>query len=109
MKKTILLELVILAGFASCFRSSAQNADGLIFNQYQPQYDYAAASFVIDTGVSATLKKRAFLIWANDLQKDTVKRNLSLSEYDPNLNFLTEQGDNGDTLGSIKNMFPKKI
>jgi hypothetical protein len=109
MKKTILLQLVILASFASCFKLSAQNADGLIFNQYQAQYNYAAASFVIDTGVSATLKKRAFLIWANNLQKDTVKRNLSLSEYDPNLNFLTEQGDNGDTLGSVKNMFPKKI
>ena len=88
----------------------AQNADEMIFNQFLPQYNYIASSFVIDTGTSQiSISKRAFLIWANNLQKDTLNRNLSLSEYDGSLNFLTEQGGTDEKNGSLKNMFPKKI
>ncbi len=110
MKKKFLLQFIICASFAVSFKASAQNADEIIFNQYLPQYNYVAGSFVIDTGISqANFQKRAFLIWANNLQQDSLKRYLSLSEYDGNLNFLTEQGNTAEQLGSVKNMFPKKI
>ena len=89
--------------------TAAQNADEIIYNQYLPQYNYAGGSFVIDAGVSQNHgKKRAFLIWANDLRQDNINRYLSLSEYDPNLNFLTEQGNTSEKFGSLRNMFPKK-
>ncbi len=109
MKKKFLLSFVIFTNLVTCFKLSAQNADEIIFNQYQSPYNYVAGSFVIDTGISRTNQKRAFLIWANNLQQDSLKRNFSLSEYDPNLNFLTEQGSSTEKFGSVKNMFPKKI
>ncbi len=108
-KKLLLLQLIVLISFAASLKLSAQNADEIIFNQYKSQYNYAGAGFVIDTGTSSNnSQKRAFLIWANNQQQDTSKRNLSLSEYDPNLNFLTEQGVQ-EKFGSALNMFPKKV
>jgi hypothetical protein len=110
MKAKFLLHFIIFMSMAISFKTSAQNADEIIFNQYMPQYNYVAASFIIDTGVSqANLQRRAFLIWANNLQQDSLKRNFSLSEYDGNLNFLTEQGSVAEKFGTVKNMFPKKI
>jgi hypothetical protein len=109
-KRFLLLSSIVTVCFVLSLRSSAQNADEIIFNQYKPQYNYAGASFVIDTGTSLVKsQKRAFLIWATNQQQDTLKRNLSLSEYDPNLNFLTEQGAPQEKFGSLQNMFPKKI
>ncbi|HYK44734.1 MAG TPA: hypothetical protein VEV83_06190 [Parafilimonas sp.] len=107
--KRFLLSFVFITSFTPALRLIAQDADEIIFNQYLPQYNYAGGSFVIDTGLSATKQKRAFLIWANDLWSDSINRYMSLSEYDPNLNFLTEQGNTSEKFGSIKNMFPKKI
>jgi hypothetical protein len=110
MKKKLLLQFITCASFAVSFKASAQNADEIIFNQYLPQYNYTAGSFVVDTGISqANFQKRAFLIWANNLPQDSLKRYFSLSEYDGNLNFLTEQGNTAEKQGSVKNMFPKKI
>jgi hypothetical protein len=109
-KKLLLLQFSILSSLILTLKLSAQNADEIIFNQYKPRFNYAGASFVIDSGTSlAKAQKRAFLIWATNQQQDTLKRNLSLSEYDPNLNFLTEQGSVQEKLGSLLNMFPKKI
>lgn len=88
---------------------TAQNADKIIYNQYQSKYDFIGGSFVIDTGISQVGLKRAFLIWANNLQPDTLKRFITLSEHDPGLNFLTEQGMPGFTNGNVKTLFPKKI
>jgi hypothetical protein len=110
MKKKFLLPLVIITTLALNFNVAAQNADEIVFNQYLSPYNYVGGSFVIDTGVSqANSQKRAFLIWSNNLQPDSVKRYMTLSEYDPNLNFLTEQGNTSEKFGSVKNMFPKKI
>jgi hypothetical protein len=106
--KRFLLSVVFITAFAPALRVIAQNADEIIFNQYLPQYNYAGASFVIDTGASTTKQKRAFLIWANDLWPDSVNRYMSLSEYDPDLNFLTEQGNTSEKFGSLKNMFRKR-
>ena len=106
MKAKILLLFFAVTTYAAI----AQNADEIIYNQYLPQYSYPASSFVIDSGTSQVNgAKRAFLIWANNFQKDTLNRNLSLSEYDGALNFLTEQGGTDEKFGSVKNMFPKKI
>ena len=110
MKQKLLLQFVIFTSLALSFKTSAQNADELVYNQYMAQYSYAAGSFLIDTGTSqANLQKRAFLIWANNLQPDSLKRNFSLSEYNGTLDFLTEQGNTAEKFGSVKNMFPKKI
>lgn len=110
MKKTILLQFGMYAILLIASKASAQNADELMYNQYLSQYNYVAGSFVIDTGISqANNQKRAFLIWADNLQPDTLKRFFSLSEYDGNLNFLTEQGNTTQKTGSVKNMFAKKI
>lgn len=109
MKKKRTIFFIAAACFALSFKLSAQNADEIIFNTYQSPNNYVAASFVIDTGISQVNAKRAFLIWANNLKKDSTKRNFSLSEYDGNLNFLTEQGGTAERNGNVKNMFPKKI
>ena len=39
----------------------AQNADEIIFNSYAASYNFAGASFVIDTGTSTSGVDRAFL------------------------------------------------
>jgi len=110
MKQKLLLQFIIFLSLSLGFKAAAQNADEIIFNQYLPQYSYAAGSFLIDSGISRNnAQKRAFLIWANNLQPDTLKRNLSLSEYDGGLSFLTEQGGKTEKGGSAKTMFPKKI
>ena len=109
MKKKFLLPLIVIAAVSFSPNVSAQNADEIITNPYLPQFNYVGGSFVIDTGVSQANAKRAFLIWANNLQSDSINRYMSLSEYDPNLNFLTEQGNTSEKFGSVKNMFPKKI
>jgi hypothetical protein len=110
MKQKLLLHCIIFSSLSLSFKASAQNADELVFNQYLAQYSYVAGSFLIDSGTSQNnSQKRAFLIWANNLQPDSLKRNLSLSEYNGGLDFLTEQGNTTEKLGSVKNMFPKKI
>src|SRR5690349_23478247 len=109
MKNKILLSLLTIISLTTS-KSFAQNADEIIFNQFLAQYNYVGASFLIDTGTSqANNQKRAFLVWANNLQPDTLKRNLSLSEYDNTLNYLTEQGNSTEKTGSTRTMFPKKI
>jgi hypothetical protein len=110
MKNKLSQQFIIITCLISGLKLSAQNADEIIFNQYKPQFNYVGSSFVIDTGTSLNnSQQRAFLIWANNLQQDTSKRNISLSEYDPTLSFLTEQGTPVEKFGSVKNMFPKKI
>ena len=69
MKKKFLLLSIAFAMFVPYFNAFAQNADEIIFNQFLARYNYTAGSFVIDTGTSqANAQKRAFLIWANNLQ-----------------------------------------
>ena len=109
MKKNLLWFTIVIS-FITTIKVSAQNADEIIFNQYKSQFNYAAGSFVIDTGTSQVkFQKRGFLIWADNLQEDSINRYMSLSEYGSTLNFLTEQGNTSEKFGSIKNMFPKKI
>jgi len=110
MKQKLLLHCIIFLSLSLSFKASAQNADEIIFNQYLAQYSYVAGSFLIDSGTSQNnSQKRAFLIWADNLQPDTLRRNLSLSEYDGGINFLTKQGGKTEKGGSAKTMFPKKI
>lgn len=107
MKRTLFLFVVTIV--ITNYHASAQNADEIIFNNYKSPFNYVAASFVIDTGFSQSGAQRAFMIWANNLKKDSLQRFFSLSEYDPNLNFLTEHSGSIEKNGSVKNMFPKKI
>src|SRR5690242_13186724 len=107
MKSTCLrFGIAIIICFAGT-TLTAQNADEIIFNQYQQNYNYIGNSFVIDTGQSlVSTKKRAFLIWASNIDADTANRTLALSEYDNLGNFLSQRGTTAHINASQRTLFP---
>ena len=110
MKHT--LRCFVLTLFTIFVNSSmrAQNADQLIFNQYLQSYSFAGGSFIIDTGKTVNaIEKRAFLIWSANVQPDSLKRYLSLSEYGYTGNFINERVMPFHKNASLKTLFPKKI
>lgn len=89
MKKHLYLLLSILLVAITALH--AQNAQQLYFNQLSTDFDYQAASFVVDTPPSPTAAPRAFLLWSKNFVKDPAIRGLTLDEFDaPAGNFLTE-------------------
>src|SRR6266850_960321 len=109
MKKTLQCLCAALSIFFAG-KLQAQNADEIIYNQYLQSYNYAGGSFVIDTGQTVnTPEKKAFLIWASNVQPDTLKRYLSLSEYGTSGNYLNEKVSAAYKNASLKTLFPKKI
>jgi len=89
---------------------TAQNANEVIYNQNQQSYDYVGGSFVIDSGQSLVqTKKRAFLIWASNINADSANRALSLSEYDSVGDFLSQKGTTAHVNATQGTLFPKKI
>ena len=86
----------------------AQNAQQLYFNQLSVDYDYQAASFVVDTPPPTSPLKRAFLLWSKNYTKDPSTRGLSLDQFDPGGNFLSEQ-INLQPGAATEYLLPKKI
>jgi hypothetical protein len=86
----------------------AQNADQLYFNQMALDHDYQAASFVVDTAPSNSAFKRAFLLWSKNVYRDSAYRFLSLDEFGPTGNFLSEHVNVHKNV-STRSLFPKKI
>jgi hypothetical protein len=77
MKKALhFFACTILLGGAA----TAQNADHLYVNSLQPNYDYKAASFVIDTARPAYPILRGMLMWAANTGPDFTTQALTLDE-----------------------------
>jgi hypothetical protein len=110
MKSTYLRFCIILIICFAGTTLTAQNANEIIYNQNRQGYDYVGGSFVIDTGRSLVKgKKRAFLIWASNINADSANRSLALSEYDNSGNFLSQKGTAAHINASQRTLFPKKI
>lgn len=86
----------------------AQNAQQLYFNQLSVDYDYQAASFVVDTPPPSSPLKRAFLLWSKNYKTNPGTRGLSLDQFDPGGNFLSEQ-INLQPGSPTEYLLPKKI
>jgi hypothetical protein len=93
---------------AAIGKVDAQNADQLYYNQLLSNHDYQAGSFVVDTAPSYYPFKRAFLLWSKNLYRDSAFRFLSVDEFDPTGNFIS-QHVNTQAGVSFKQLFPKKI
>ncbi|HEY8918501.1 MAG TPA: T9SS type A sorting domain-containing protein [Chitinophaga sp.] len=106
MKKHLYLLLSIL--LVATTASHAQNAQQLYFNQLSTDFDYQAASFVVDTPPSPTAASRAFLLWSKNFVKDPAIRGLSLDEFDAAGNFLSENFNPQPQLPT-ESILPKKI
>ena len=106
MKKHLYLLLSIL--LVATTASHAQNAQQLYFNQLSTDFDYQAASFVVDTPPSPTAASRAFLLWSKNFVKDPAIRGLSLDEFDSAGNFLSENFNPQPQLPT-ESILPKKI
>lgn len=103
-KLYLLLSAMLMAAQAVL----AQNAQQLYFNQLSVDYDYQAASFVVDTPPLNSAVRRAFLLWSKNFTKDPNTRGLSLDEFDPLGNFISEQINLQPGVPS-EYLLPKKI
>ncbi|SEL77438.1 Por secretion system C-terminal sorting domain-containing protein [Chitinophaga rupis] len=106
MKKHLYLLLSILLVTTTVLH--AQNAQQLYFNQLSTDFDYQAASFVVDTPPSPTAAPRAFLLWSKNFVKDPAIRGLTLDEFDAAGNFLSEHF-NPQPQVPTESILPKKI
>ncbi|GAA0562499.1 T9SS type A sorting domain-containing protein [Chitinophaga japonensis] len=96
------------AFFLAIVASYAQNAQQLYFNQFAVDYDYQAASFVVDTPPPSSPVARAFLMWSKNFTRDPSTRGLTLDEFDKTGNFLTQQ-INLQPGSPTEYLLPKKI
>jgi hypothetical protein len=86
-KRYLFLFIILLAAHAAF----AQNAQQLYFNQLAVDYDYQAASFVVDTPPAGSPVRRAFLLWSRNFTRDRNVRGISVDEFDQAGNYLSEQ------------------
>jgi hypothetical protein len=91
----------------ACAPLYAQNAQQFYFNRVAFEYDYQAASFVVDTPADAG-SSRAFLLWSKNFTNDLGTRSLSLDEFDQAGNFISSHY-NRNSGASTVNLRPKKI
>jgi hypothetical protein len=91
----------------ACTPLYAQNAQQFYFNRLAFEYDYEAASFVVDTPPLAS-SSRAFLLWSKNFTNNLGTRSLSLDEFDQTGNFISSQYSR-QSGASTANLHPKKI
>jgi len=86
----------------------SQNANELYLNNMAVGCNYQAASFVVDTAAPGAEVQRAFLLWSRNVSRGALQRLLSVDEFGPTGDFISEHRSRQDSV-VFSNLLPKRI